>query len=105
MGFENKKKTKTKKFSDVKRSHDGKRGEGLQNFASPRPLSVQGGHHDRGKDKVNRVNEASLMSRDPNLPRVGGVKLRLGRMQTGRDGLRAEVARVEKTRKRDRKHI
>lgn len=93
MGFENKKKS-----SDVDHSDDGERGEGLQSFATPRLLSVRGGH-DRGKDKVDQVNEASLMSHDLNsLVSIGTYANRPPQAESGgRPG--------REDRKRDRKHI
>lgn len=92
---------KIKKFSDVDHSDDGEPGEGLQNFDYYPFRAVM-----TAVKRQSRSGQRGLANESrPELARIGGNKLRLGRMQTGRDRLRAEVARVERQKERQETHL
>lgn len=58
------------------------------------------------RERQSRSGQRGLANESwPELARIGGNKLRLGRMQTGRDRLRAEVARVERQKERQETHL
>lgn len=92
---------KIKKFSDVDHSDDGELGEGLQNFDYYPFRAVM-----TAVKRQSRSGQRGLANESrPELARIGGNKLRLGRMQTGHDRLRAEVARVERQKERQETHL